>query len=158
MTIAPQLAGGLIGTMILTTLMRTASELGVTRMDFALVLGTLVTQDRRRARAIGYALHFAIGLLFALIYGALFTMLDRSSWWLGMLFGILHAVFVGTFGVNVLLPAVHPLMGTPETAANEVAIIEPPGFLMLNYGRNTFVIALLAHMAFGAIVGWAFHR
>ena len=33
--------------------------------------------------------------------------------------------------------------------------IEPPGFLMRNYGRNTFLVALLAHIAFGAIVGWA---
>jgi hypothetical protein len=67
---------------------------------------------------------------------------------------VLHAVFVGTILVNVLLPAVHPLMGTPETAANEIALIEPPGFLMLNYGRNTFLVLLAAHMAYGAIVGW----
>jgi hypothetical protein len=26
---------------------------------------------------------------------------------------------------------------------------------MLNYGRNTFLVSLLAHIAFGAIVGWA---
>ena len=45
-------------------------------------------------------------------------------------------------------------IGTPETAANEIALIEPPGFLMLNYGRNTFLIALAAHVAFGAVVGW----
>jgi hypothetical protein len=44
-------------------------------------------------------------------------------------------------------------MGTPETAANEIALVEPPGFLMLNYGRNTFLITLLAHIAYGAIVG-----
>jgi hypothetical protein len=48
-------------------------------------------------------------------------------------------------------------MGTPETGANEVALIEPPGFLMLNYGRNTFVVALASHVAFGAVVGWAFN-
>jgi hypothetical protein len=46
-------------------------------------------------------------------------------------------------------------MGTPETAANEVALVEPPGFLMLNYGRNTFLVMLVAHIAYGAIVGWA---
>jgi hypothetical protein len=46
-------------------------------------------------------------------------------------------------------------MGTPETAANEVVLIEPPGFLMLNYGRNTFVVTIAAHVAYGAIIGWA---
>jgi hypothetical protein len=25
---------------------------------------------------------------------------------------------------------------------------------MLNYGRNTFVVTLVAHIAYGAIVGW----
>jgi uncharacterized membrane protein YeaQ/YmgE (transglycosylase-associated protein family) len=154
--IRQELAGGFLGTLILTTMMRMASELGWTRMDFALILGTLVTRDRRKARALGYLLHFVIGLLFALVYGLLFAMLGRGSWWLGGLFGVVHTLFVSTVGVNILLPAVHPWMGTPETAANEVALIEPPGFLMLNYGRNTFLVALASHVAFGATVGWAF--
>jgi hypothetical protein len=53
----------------------------------------------------------------------------------------------------VLLPIVHPRIATPDTAANEIALIEPPGFLMLNYGRSTFLVNLAAHIAFGAIVG-----
>ncbi len=83
-------------------------------------------------------------------------MLGWSSWWLGALFGAVHAVFVGTVIINVLLPVVHPLMGTPDTAANEAALIEPPGFLMGNYGRNTFLVSLVAHVMFGAIVGGTF--
>ena len=27
--------------------------------------------------------------------------------------------------------------------------------MMLNYGRSTFLVTLLGHMAYGAIVGWA---
>jgi hypothetical protein len=82
-----------------------------------------------------------------------FRLLGWSSWWLGALFGAVHAVFVGTVIINVLLPVVHPLMGTPDTAANQAPLIEPPGFLMVNYGRNTFVVTLIAHVMFGAIVG-----
>jgi hypothetical protein len=44
-------------------------------------------------------------------------------------------------------------LATPETAANENALIEPPGFLMLNYGRSTFLVTLAAQVAFGAVVG-----
>ena len=55
----------------------------------------------------------------------------------------------------MLLPLVHPRIATPETAANDVTLIEPPGFLMLNYGRSTFAVTLLAHMAYGAMIGWA---
>jgi hypothetical protein len=149
------LVGGFIGTMVLTTMIRTASELGWTRMDLAFLLGTMLTDRRRKAKAIGYALFFVLGLAFALIYAACFFAIGYSSWRLGALFGALHAVFVCTVVVNVLLPAVHPRIGTPETAADEVALIEPPGFLMLNYGRSTSVITVAAHIAYGAIVGWA---
>ena len=147
------LVGGFTGTLVLTTMVRAASELGWTRMDLAFLLGTAVSDHRRKAKAIGYGAHFVMGLGFAFAYAAGFAAVGRSSWWLGALFGALHALFVSTVLVNVLLPVVHPRMGTPETAANEVALIEPPGFLMLNYGRNTFLVTLAAHVAYGAIVG-----
>jgi hypothetical protein len=155
LSIGAELAGGLIGTLVLTTTMRAAAELRLTRMDFGLLLGTAVTHNRRKARAVGYAMHLALGLAFAFAYSALFQAIGWSSWWLGALFGAVHATFLATVVVNVLLPVVHPFMGTPETAANELALLEPPGFLMLNYGRNTFPITLVAHMAYGAIIGWA---
>ena len=44
-------------------------------------------------------------------------------------------------------------MGTPETSAAEIALLEPPGFMMLNYGRNTFVVSLVAHIVYGLIIG-----
>jgi energy-converting hydrogenase Eha subunit A len=149
------IAGGFLGTLVLTTIVKATSELGLTRMDLALLLGTTVTENRRKARAIGYAIHFIIGPIFALGYAALFIALGQHSWWMGAIFGALHAVFTGTVLANVILPLLHPRIATADTAANEVSLIEPPGFLLLNYGRNTFLIALVAHIAFGAIVGLA---
>jgi hypothetical protein len=147
------LAGGFVGTLVLTTVVRGAAELGLTRIDLAFLLGTIVTEDRRRARAIGYVFHFLVGLGFALAYGAFFAIVGYSSWWIGGLLGALQAIFTATVLVNEILPAVHPRMGTFDTAANEFALIEPPGFLMLNYGRNTFLVTLAAHIAYGAIIG-----
>jgi hypothetical protein len=147
------LVGGLFGTMLLTIVLRCAGELGYTRMDLSFLLGTTVTSNRRRAKAIGYIFHFVLGLGFAFVYAACFVVLGESSWMLGALLGGAHGLFVAAVLVNVLLPAVHPRMGTPNTAANEIALIEPPGFLMLNYGRNTFWLNLAAHVAYGAIVG-----
>lgn len=149
------IAGGFLGTLALTAIVRATSELGLTRMDLALLLGTTVTENRRKARAVGYAFHFIMGPIFAIGYAALFVALGSHSWWLGAIFGALHAVFTGTVLVNVLLPLVHPRIATPDTGANDVSLIEPPGFLLLNYGRNTFLISLAAHVVFGAIVGWA---
>jgi hypothetical protein len=155
MIIWSSLAGGFAGTLVLTTLLRTASELGLTRMDLPFLLGTAVTDLRRRAKVYGYVFHFIVGLLFALGYGAFFVAVGRSGAVLGALCGALHAIVIATSLVNVLLPIVHPRIGTPETGANEIALVEAPGFLMLNYGRSTFVVTLIGHMAYGAIVGWA---
>ena len=55
--------------------------------------------------------------------------------------------------MNILLPAVHPRMGNELTAANTSPLLEPPGFLLRNYGRGTPTATLLAHLAYGAIVG-----
>ena len=147
------LAGGFLGTLVLTTMVRVAGEMGLTRMDLPFLLGTIVTEDRRLARAVGYVFHFLLGLVFAFAYLGLFAAVGRSSWWLGALGGAVHAVFTATVLVNDLLPVVHPRMATSDTAANEYALIEPPGFLMLNYGRSTFHVTLAAHVAYGAIIG-----
>ncbi len=153
MTVWGAIAGGFAGTLAMTTLLRVASELGLTRMDIPFLLGTAVTVDRTRAKVVGYALHFAAGLLFSLVYYALFVAIDRSGWWLGALFGVFHALFAGTTVVNILLPFVHPRMGTPTTSADSAPLLEPPGFMLLNYGRSTPVVTLVAHVVYGALVG-----
>jgi hypothetical protein len=153
--IGPALVGGFVGTVVMTTMLRAASEFSVTRMDLPFLLGTAFTDRRRLAKIYGYGIHFVIGVVFALGYAAVFAAVGYAGWRLGLLLGIVHAAFVATALVNVLLPIVHPRIGTPETGANEIALLEPPGFMMLNYGRNTFVVTLAAHAAYGAIIGWA---
>jgi hypothetical protein len=153
MSIWGALAGGFAGTLVLTTALRAASEFRLTRMDLPFLLGTAFTADRTRAKALGYVLHFVAGLVFALGYYAIFIAINRSGWWLGAIFGLAHGLFVATALVNVLLPLVHPRMGSPSTGANSVALLEPPGFLMLNYGPQTPLVNVLAHIAYGAIVG-----
>jgi hypothetical protein len=147
------IAGGFIGTLVLTSGLRAASELRLTRVDLPFLLGTAFLADRTRAKALGYLLHFVAGQVFALIYYAIFAAIDESGWLLGALFGFVHAVFAGTALVNVLLPAVHPRMGTPSTAADSSPLLEPPGFLMLNYGRSTPLVTVVVHVVYGSIVG-----
>jgi hypothetical protein len=153
MSISGALAGGFVGTLVLTTVLRAGSELRLTRMDLPFLLGTACTADRLRAKAVGYVLHFAFGLVFALVYYAIFLAIDRSGWWVGAGLGLVHGLFAATALVNVLLPLVHPRMGSPLTGANSTALLEQPGFLMLNYGPRTPVVNLVAHIAYGAIVG-----
>ena len=153
MSVWSALVGGFVGTLILTTTLVAASAFRVTRMDVPFLLGTAFTEDRARARVLGYALHFANGLVFALCYYVAFLTLGRAGWMLGTMFGLLHALFAGTTLVNVLLPVVHPRMGTSFSAAHSSPLLEPPGFMLVNYGVATPVITILAHLAYGAIVG-----
>jgi len=147
------LAGGFVGTLVLTTTLRGANELGLTRVDLPFLLGTAVTADRARAKAVGYLLHLVAGELFAIVYLAILSAIDTNGWAIGALFGLLHGVVSATALVNILLPVVHPRMGSTLSAADSSPLLEPPGFLMRNYGRGTLVATLVAHIAYGAIVG-----
>jgi hypothetical protein len=146
------LIGGVVATLVLTTVLTGATELRLTRMDIPFLLGTAFSTDRGRAKVIGYGLHFVSGVVFAAAYWTVFHVIGDATWWVGALLGLLHALFAGTVLVNVLLPIVHPRMGTPFTAANETPLLEPPGFMLVNYGRATPVVTVLAHVAYGAIV------
>jgi hypothetical protein len=147
------LAGGLVGTVVLTSGLRLAQELGLTRMDIPLLLGTVFTANRSHANVIGYAVHFVNGLAFAFLYWLVFRAVGEAGWFVGLGLGAVHGLFSGGALVNVLLPAIHPRMGTPWSDAEETPLLEPPGFLLKNYGSRTAIGSLVAHMAYGAIVG-----
>jgi hypothetical protein len=147
------LAGGFVGTLVLTTVLRLGQVAGLTRMDIPLLLGTIFTEDRRRASVIGYALHFLNGQLFALGYAAIFYAVGQAGWLFGAALGLVHAAFAGGALVNVLLPAVHPRMGTRWTDASQTPLLEPPGFMLWNYGRHTALVTVVGHVAYGALVG-----
>jgi hypothetical protein len=152
-SVGAAMIGGLAGTFILTTVLRAASELRFTRIDLPFLLGTAVTADRQRAKLVGYVLHFVAGLLFSLAYYVGFVGLERAGWLLGAGFGVIHGVFAMTALVNILLPVVHPRMASSFSSVDSAALLEAPGFLMLNYGRATPVVNLVAHVVYGAIVG-----
>ena len=151
--IAGALAGGLVGTIVLTTGSRLAQQLGWTRMDIPLLLGTAFNAERGRAVAIGYAVHFLNGLAFSLVYGLVFAATGQAGWFFGLALGAAHGAIAGGGLLNVLLPVVHPRMGKSWTDARSAPLLEPPGFLLSNYGRTTLVWTFALHLAYGAIVG-----
>jgi hypothetical protein len=152
-TLVGALAGGFVGTLVLTTVLRFAQAAGLTRMDIPLLLGTVFTEDRSHASVVGYSLHFVNGQLFALGYAAIFYAVGTAGWLFGMVLGLVHAAFAGGALVNILLPAVHPRMGTRWTDASESPLLEPPGFMLWNYGQHTALVTVIAHVAYGGLVG-----
>jgi hypothetical protein len=125
---------------------------GWTRLDLPLVLGTLITPDPDRARVAGFFIHLVAGQVFALGYAATFALLGTATWWIGALLALLH-VAVALTVILPLLPGIHPRMASTRAGPANRAVLEPPGLLGLNYGIQTPVVAVLAHLVYGAALG-----
>lgn len=143
---------GLIATASLTAVMIGAQLGGFTRLDLPLMLGTLVIADPDRARVVGFFVHLLNGQGFALGYAAVFAATGDPSWWAGAVLGVLHGA-VALLVIVPLLPGVHPRMASERAGLSSGAALEPPGLLALNYGRETPLVTMLAHVAFGVALG-----
>lgn len=141
-----------VATLFLTGIMRVAQAGGLTRIDLPLVLGTLMTPDRDRAKVLGTVVHLLNGWLFGGIYVAAFHSLRRSSAAVGAAVGLVHGLFVLVVALP-LLPGGHSRMASDFTGPQPTTALEPPGFMALNYGRSTPLVALGAHLVYGAILG-----
>ncbi|HET8603490.1 MAG TPA: hypothetical protein VFM09_06140 [Marmoricola sp.] len=143
---------GLVATAVLTAVMTGAQLTGLTRLDLPLVLGTAVTEDPDRARAAGFLAHLLVGQAFALGYLTVFTLLHRATWWLGALLGLLHVTVVLLVLLPVL-PGLHPRMASRRAGPSSRAVLEPPGLLGLNYGIQTPLVTVAAHLGYGVCLG-----
>ena len=90
------------------------------------MLGTIATEDPDRARVAGFAIHLGVGQVFALFYAAGFAALDTSTWWLGGLFGVAHAVIALAVLVP-LLSSVHPRMASSRAGPDPLRCWSRPG-------------------------------
>ena len=152
MNVGSWMLWGFVATVVLTTVMAASQGLRLTRMNLPYMLGTMFTPGRDRAKLVGFVVHLFNGWTFSLIYVLAFHALDRASWWLGALIGLVHAAFVLTAGMRIL-PGLHPRMASETRGPTVTRQLEPPGFLALNYGARTPVSVLAGHLIFGAIIG-----
>ena len=147
---------GFAATILLTSLLAGSQGAGMTRMNLPFLLGTMVTPNRDRATILGVLLHVLNGWILSLVYVLAFHTWDGPTWWKGATIGAVHAAFV----LVVLMPALpgmHPRMASEQRGPTVVRQLEPPGFLSLHYGRRTPISVVLAHVAFGIVLG-AFYR
>jgi hypothetical protein len=143
---------GLIATAALTVVLIGAQLTGLTRLDLPLMLGTIVIADPDRARVAGFFIHLVNGQGFALGYAAVFARTGEAAWWAGGLLGVVHGA-VALLVIVPLLPGIHPHMASERAGLSMGAALEPPGLLGLNYGRETPLVTMVAHVAFGIALG-----
>jgi hypothetical protein len=143
---------GFAATVMLTTILAAGQALGITRIDMPFIMGTMFTSHRDRAKIYGYGFHLVNGLLFALLYAVFFENLHKATWWVGAIIGLVQG-FVVIVILLPLLPGVHPRMVSDSRGPEPTRLLEPPGFLAMNYGRMTPIVTLVAHMIYGLILG-----
>lgn len=125
-------------------------------MSIPFIVGTMVTADRSRAGVVGFVLHFVNGWIFAVVYALAFESWGRATWWLGAGVGVVHGVAV-LVALMPTLPGFHPRMASEQRGPEPTRALEPPGFMALHYGRRTPAVTLVAHVAYGAVLGAFYH-
>lgn len=153
MNLGHTLLWGFNATMVLTTLLVGCKAFHLTRIDIPFLLGTLWTDDRDKAKWTGAVLHIFIGWIFAFLYFSVFENTGIKTVWFGMILGLVHALVVLGFGMSIL-ESIHPRMATEDRGPEPTRMLEPPGFMVTNYGRGTPLATIVAHVIYGGILGF----
>ena len=137
MNVARAAVAGLLGTAAMTALLLIEPSIGLPKIAMGQVLSSslgLTTAHLPIGPAVGWVLHFVIGIVLALIYGGAFDdRLPGGSVLRGMLYGCL--VFV------VAQVVFMPLVGGGFFSRGDLALITG---------------SLLGHLLYGAVVGWSY--
>jgi hypothetical protein len=153
------IVAGASGVVAMTMLMQLGKQMGMTRMDMPTVLGSMFRGDRQGAKVLGATIHAMNGLVFGVVYAAIWYGLSISSfsvssaWWIGLIFGAIHGAVAEI--VMPLMGAMHPRVEkAPRSAlagAGGEVTLPHFGFGGSGFGSGTPMGILLAHLAFGAV-------
>jgi hypothetical protein len=86
---------GSTGRMAMILLIYIGPFIGLPRMDAVSMLGSLAAPSKESAVTLGGAIHFSLGVVFAVIYAALWSLgIGSPTWYWGMLFGAVHGLLI----------------------------------------------------------------
>ncbi|HEU5314669.1 MAG TPA: hypothetical protein VFX49_01055 [Chloroflexota bacterium] len=135
--------GGFVATGLLSGAVVAANRLGLLRLDFGRMLGTLLGPDTARTRALGWALNMANGVVFAFGYREAFRRLGMFPGApAGLVVGVPHSLMA--MALVAAMPYVHP-------RPKEAGLRDMSPFA---YGRLTLPGMVLGHVMYGVLVGW----
>lgn len=141
MNIIGAIVAGLAGTAIMSLLMAMAPKMGLPKMAIWEMLGTMFSKEGNVG--LGWVMHFMAGVIFAIIYAALWAAGIGSATLLnGALFGAIHFLIVG------LMMGGMPMMH----AGIKSGTAQAPGVLMLNAGVMGLMGGLIGHVVYGLVV------
>ena len=143
MSIVGAVVAGLAGTIVMSIALAMGPQMGMPKMDFVGLLGSLFSPKQNRA--VGWILHLLIGVFWAFVYAAVWAAgIGSPDVTIGALFGIVHWLIAGL--LIGLVSAVH--------AGARAGTVQAPGFYLLNLGGSMgFFGGLMGHIIFGLTVG-----
>ena len=124
---------GSTGRMAMILLIYIGPILRLPKIDVVGMLGSFAAPNKEAAVTLGGAIHFSLGIVFAIIYAALWSVgIGSPTWYWGVLFGTVHGLLV------ILL-----LLATTRRFPQ----------LSQHFNNLTMMIAiLLNHIVFGVVV------
>jgi hypothetical protein len=141
MNIIGAIVAGLAGTVVISMLMAMAPRMGMPKMAIWEMLGTMFSKEGNLA--LGWIMHFMMGVVFAIIYAALWAVGIGSATLLsGVVFGAAHFLVAGLMMGGI--PMLH--------AGIKAGTVQAPGVLMLNSGVMGFMGGLIGHAIYGLVV------
>lgn len=127
------IVAGSTGRMVMILLIYIGPFFGLPKIDAVSLIGSLAAPNKQAAVTLGGAIHFSLGVLFAVLYAALWSLgIGSPTWYWGLLFGTVHGLLV----ISMLLVVMRMF---------------PP--LSEHFSTRTVMLAiLLNHMVYGVIV------
>ncbi len=142
MNILGAVVAGVVGTIMLTLVMAMAPKMGMPEMDIVGMLGSMF--DKNGNRTVGLVIHLMMGIVFGIVYAALWNAgIGSVSILWGALFGVGHWLVSG-----VMMGG----MGMMHAGVKAGTVDAPGVFMSNNGGMMAFMGGLVGHVIFGITV------
>lgn len=148
--VAAAVFGGLLGGVAFLMVVYMGLGVGMTRMNFLYILGTMMAPraEERIAYTIGLAAHMMASAAFGIVHAGLLHTIGVSSvgeaagW--DLLIGAAHGMVILAL-MPMMLNTMHVLVRRGQIAH--------PGVALMGFGTMTPMGSLMAHVVFGLVTG-----
>ncbi len=144
------IGAGLIGGLVFLVVVYMGLGVGMTRMNFLSMLGTMMAPSASAGTtyAIGFGIHMMLSAAFGLVHAGILTAIGittigQAAGW-DLVIGAVHGVVI-LMAMPMMLSMAHPLVRDGR--------LDAPGVALVGYGPMTPVGSLAAHVAFGLVTG-----
>lgn len=150
-TLSPDAAltwsSGFLATLAITTMMYVLPAIGLPQVDLPIWVARLFVSDPIHIGAVGLAVHLVTGFAFAWVYvEQVEPRLTLGPGTSGLIFGACLWLFVQAIAV--------PTLGAVGSALGATAA--GPGLLSADFGFAAAGASLLAHLAYGGVLGFVY--